>query len=514
MINEKVLDKFNIKKLRPFQEKVIKAWLDNNDLLVLIMTGGGKSLCYQLPCLLKKKIVIVISPLKSLMHDQLDELKKNGINAVIFSGDQNEYDKFDIINNLFDDLIQYNIIYTNPETLNYNTYFLNALEMLYEQDKLGLIVFDEAHCISLWGTDFRPSYRKLSLLRNKIKNVPFMALTATATQLVQDDIKNILNLKKNTVIIRESFERDNLIIKIIDSQNLNIFIDIENKLKDIYRNKCGIIYCNSRKKCELLCEFLLDKGIKTAFYHAGLTAEKRKYIQGYWKNDKIKVVIATIAFGMGINKKDVRFVIHSNLPNCIENYYQEIGRCGRDGNLSDCILYYNYNDTLVHKRIINSNFSDDKDIKYKNHKLDKLNKMVLYLENLVDCRHFLLVNYFGENINIKCNNRCDNCMSKYAFEKFNIKDICFYIFEILQDDKKSKDYVKNLILNKFKIVNNELFERIYIYLLSNNFISELINSDYSEQFIEVNKQKLLLIDNDYEFFIFKKKINKITQFFQ
>ena len=419
LLSEK-LNVFGIKKLRNFQEKVINAYINKKNILVFVMTGGGKSLCYQLPSILDDKIVIVVSPLKSLMEDQVQELKEKNILSCVFSGDTNYDEKTKILSQLKLEDPPYNIIYTNPETLQYNINFFETLTNLSNKNKLGMIVFDEAHCMSLWGHDFRPSYLQMKELKKKFTDIPFMALTASATKRVEEEIKKMLDFDENTVYVKESFRRDNLNIKIIHSKGKQTFINIEQEIKNNYRDQSGIIYCHSRKKCEQLYEYLMEKNIKTEFYHAGLESMKRKEIQERWKNNEVLIIIATIAFGMGINKKDVRFVFHTNIPSSIENYYQEIGRGGRDGKKTDCILYYNYCDKILQQKLIQNNIDKEKDKEYYYHKINKLNDIVSFVENISDCRHFLLTNYFGEIQNFKCESFCENCQNNNVIEKTDI----------------------------------------------------------------------------------------------
>ena len=518
---EQKLNKIGILRLHPFQEKVLNAFLKKQDILVFVMTGGGKSLCYQLPSLLTDKVTIVISPLKSLMEDQVNELKKLNIKSCIFSGDQLQYEKFEILQDLLSFSNTYKIIFTNPETLEKNLKFLEVLENLYKIDKISMIVFDEAHCISIWGNDFRPSYLKMSKIRDIFKKIPFMALTASATKKVEIEIKKILNLSVNTEIIKESFRRENLNIQIIDARGKNVFIDIENKLKNNLKNKSGIIYCNSRKKCESLQEYLFEKGIKAAYFHAGLDKEKRIDIQNKWKSEEIYVVIATIAFGMGINKKDVRFVIHLNFSSSIENYYQEIGRAGRDGIKSDCFLYYDYKDKIIQKQFIDNSLKENC-IDLYNYKITKLNEMILFLENITDCRHYLLTSYFGENKYYSCKECCDNCKSQKKTIKRNILDICKYIFELLGTSNICKVDLKKKLEIKFKGIYTSVFiDRIIIFLISKNILNEEIiiiensnifkNIKYQENISSTDLFKKIINCNS--IYLKEVKENKITDFF-
>lgn len=519
LLSEK-LNVFGIKKLRNFQEKVINAYINKKNILVFVMTGGGKSLCYQLPSILDDKIVIVVSPLKSLMEDQVQELKEKNILSCVFSGDTNYDEKTKILSQLKLEDPPYNIIYTNPETLQYNINFFETLTNLSNKNKLGMIVFDEAHCMSLWGHDFRPSYLQMKELKKKFTDIPFMALTASATKRVEEEIKKMLDFDENTVYVKESFRRDNLNIKIIHSKGKQTFINIEQEIKNNYRDQSGIIYCHSRKKCEQLYEYLMEKNIKTEFYHAGLESMKRKEIQERWKNNEVLIIIATIAFGMGINKKDVRFVFHTNIPSSIENYYQEIGRGGRDGKKTDCILYYNYCDKILQQKLIQNNIDKEKDKEYYYHKINKLNDIVSFVENISDCRHFLLTNYFGEIQNFKCESFCENCQNNNVIEKTDITEICKIIFQIIVSNDVSRSKIKLILKKDYKKyqLNDNLLDRILIYLISNKYIKETINLTNNNLWYEklylYKKSKNIFENKNEKIYIDIIKVNDISKYFK
>jgi len=524
---QKLREIFKINELRNFQKQVIEAFLQKKDILVFVMTGGGKSLCYQLPAVIhENKLVLVISPLKSLMIDQINELEKINIKCGIFSGDQSKDEKIQIINNLNKKEIIYRILYTNPETLQYNDGFLSKIQELNKRNILSLVVFDEAHCLSLWGHDFRPSYLQMKILRDKLENVPFMALTATATPRVEKEIKLILNMKHNCECVKESFQRKNLNLIILDKKNKDSMIDILDKIKNIYNDMSGIIYCHSRKKCEKFHHFLLESGIKTNYYHAGMSKKTRKKIQDDWKSGKIPIVIATIAFGMGINKHNVRFVIHTSMPQSIENYYQEIGRGGRDGKKCDCIIYYNYSDKIAQQKLIEINKNCDKNQdKYKYHQIDKLNKMVSFLENKFDCRHYLLTNYFGEITPYKCNNFCDNCLNNSFKEEKDITEITKKIFKLIIKYDVSRSRIKLILNGKDKYKSHEkldepirdnLLDRIMIFLISNKYIKEELILTKNNLFYEklyLYKKCNTILKNNKQLKIFIKKENLISKYF-
>ena len=301
---EKILnEKFGYKHLREKQADVVKAAMIKQDIIVLMPTGGGKSLCYQLPALLQNGITIVISPLRSLIYDQVLNLKKKKIPAVLLSGDISVNEKKSILDKLKLDTIPFSLLYTTPETLLSNYQLIPILEELNEQNLLNRIVIDEAHCVSNWGHDFRPSYLKMSSLKNLFPKVPIMALTATATKKVLSDIKHLLDIKEHA-IFQQSFVRKNLNIKIIHRETEKDSIEeLKNLVRTKYRNISGIIYCHSRKKCEKIANELKLHDIKAEFYHAGLGRKGREQIQNDWIDNKLNIVVATIAFGMGIAPK-------------------------------------------------------------------------------------------------------------------------------------------------------------------------------------------------------------------
>ena len=386
---------FGHKQFREFQEEVIDSILNKQDTLLILPTGGGKSLCYQLPTMLLNGVTVVISPLLALMHDQVVALNSIGINAAMINSMQTNEEIKEIEKKLLKQEIK--IVYITPERLQ-NSYFLSFLKKL----NINFFVIDEAHCLSEWGHEFRNDYRKLSLLKEFFPNTPIAAFTATATKIVENDIVKSLKLQ-NPKILRGKVFRKNLTIKV-----LHRIRDGKSQLLEFlknYKNESGIIYTLSRKATETLADFLQGKGIKAKPYHAGLSTEIKNKIYNQFINDQIDIVVATIAFGMGIDKSNIRFVIHMNLPKTIENFYQEIGRAGRDGLESETLLLYNTNDIIQQKNFI-KNLSDST---YKKSALDKLNQIVKFANTQI-CRHKYIANYFNDTIEM-CKNRCDNCLT-------------------------------------------------------------------------------------------------------
>lgn len=386
-------ENFGFEKFRTNQEEIINKVLQNKDTLAIMPTGGGKSICFQLPALLFPGLTIVISPLIALMKDQVDGLKSNGIPACYINSTQTENEQQQHIDNIINQKIK--LVYIAPESLSY-------LENIFSTINISLIAIDEAHCISSWGHDFRPAYTNLGYLKNRFPSTPILALTATADKATREDISKQLNLKKPNVFIA-SFDRKNLSLEVRPAlDRVKQIIDfIESKTND-----SGIIYCLSRKATEELAEKLQKAGIAAKAYHAGLDAEIRSKTQDEFINDECQVVCATIAFGMGIDKSNVRWVIHYNLPKNIEGYYQEIGRAGRDGLASETILFESYGDVIQLQKFASQ--GQNAEIQ-----LAKLERMKQYADAL-SCRRKILLSYFGEIVTENCNN-CDICKNPPEF---------------------------------------------------------------------------------------------------
>ncbi|GAB4525183.1 MAG: DNA helicase RecQ [Pleurocapsa sp.] len=399
---------FGYDSFRPGQKKIIEAALNNQDLLTIMPTGGGKSLCFQLPALLREGVTIVVSPLIALMQDQVDALRDNGIGATFLNSTLDYQERRSRQLAILQNKIK--LLYVAPERL-LNERFGEYLELIQQKVGIAALAIDEAHCVSEWGHDFRPEYRKLKILRQRYPQIPIQALTATATQRVRTDIIQQLNLRSPDIHLA-SFNRPNIHYE-VRQKDRNVY----RKLLRSIRNESGsgIVYCLSRRAVEEVASRLKHDGIDALPYHAGLSDTERSHNQTRFLRDDIQVIVATIAFGMGINKPDVRFVFHYDMPRSLESFYQESGRAGRDGEPSKSILFFSFGDL----KKIDFLIKQKPDATEQRIAQQQLRQVVDYAEG-TDCRRTIILRYFGERYKGNCG-KCDNCVDPKPVEDWTIE---------------------------------------------------------------------------------------------
>ena len=510
-IHKLLKDVFGFDQFKGNQEAIINSVLAGNNTFVLMPTGGGKSLCYQLPALMKEGTAIVVSPLIALMKNQVDMIRNFGTELGIAHVMNSSLSKAELLE-VKEDLRsgKTKMLYVAPESLTKDETvdFLKTL-------KISFVAIDEAHCISEWGHDFRPEYRRLRTIINAISpNLPVIALTATATIKVQQDIMKNLEIM-DAKVFKSSFDRPNLYYE-VRSKTKDVIKDI---IKYIKQNpgKSGIVYCLSRKKVEELAETLIVNGIRALPYHAGLDSQTRKENQDKFLMEEVDVIVATIAFGMGIDKPDVRFVIHHDIPKSLEGYYQETGRAGRDGGEGNCIAFYDYED--IHKL---EKFNTGKNVAEQEIARELLNETVTYAESAV-CRHRLLLHYFGEEYEKENCGSCDNC--RYPKEKFDGKEDMKLVLESVFETKqlfKTKQVAELLVgkltsdIKAAKQENGEFFgaggdhdEKYWTAIIRQALVHKFLSKDIENygvlkitkegrDFIKKPYSVMLVKDHDYD----------------
>ncbi|MBT3174246.1 MAG: DNA helicase RecQ [Lentimicrobiaceae bacterium] len=502
---------FGFSSFKGEQEEIIQNVMDDKNTFVVMPTGGGKSLCYQLPALMKEGTSIVVSPLIALMKNQVDMIRNFGTETGIAHVMNSSLSKAEI-KQVRDDLTvgKTKLLYMAPESLTKeeNVVFLKKI-------KVSFFAIDEAHCISEWGHDFRPEYRKLRSIINSINpNLPTIALTATATLKVQEDILKNLEIS-DADVYKASFDRENLYYE-VRPKTKDVIKDIIKYIKT-QPNKSGIVYCLSRKKVEEIAESLVVNGIRALPYHAGLDASTRRNNQDMFLMEEVEVIVATIAFGMGIDKPDIRFVIHHDIPKSIEGYYQETGRGGRDGREGNCITFYSYDDIQKLEK-----FMKDKPVAEQEIAKELLFETVAYAESSV-CRHKLLLHYFGEGYTKESCGACDNCLNPK--EKFEGKEHIILMLKTVLDlkeqfkikiiseilaGKKSGD-VKSIKLDKLPLfgAGKQHDEKYWVMVIRQGLIHKLVEkeienygiiklTDKGKDYINNPYSILIAKDHDYE----------------
>ncbi|XP_075863726.1 ATP-dependent DNA helicase Q1 isoform X1 [Microcebus murinus] len=415
---------FKLQKFRLLQLETINATMAGKEVFLVMPTGGGKSLCYQLPAVCSDGFTLVICPLISLMEDQLMVLKQLGISATMLNASSSKEHVKWVHAEMVNKNSELKLIYVTPEKIAKSKMFMSRLEKAYEARRFTRIAVDEVHCCSQWGHDFRPDYKSLGILKRQFPNTALIGLTATATNHVLKDAQKILGVE-NCFTFTASFNRPNLYYEVRQKpSNMEDFIeDIVKLLNGRYKGQSGIIYCFSQKDSEQVTISLQNLGIHAGVYHANMEPEVKTKVHRGWAANEIQVIVATVAFGMGIDKPDVRFVIHHSISKSMENYYQESGRAGRDDMKADCILYYGFGDIFrVSSMVVMENVGQQ-----------KLYEMVSYCQNISKCRRVLIAQHFDEVWNSEaCNKMCDNCCKDISCERKNVTQNCRDLIKILK----------------------------------------------------------------------------------
>ncbi|XP_059172094.1 ATP-dependent DNA helicase Q1-like [Physella acuta] len=415
---------FKIKELRPMQRQTMNATLQKEDCLLIMPTGGGKSLCFQLPALVDKGLTLVVSPLVSLMEDQLMALQELNIPSAILCASTSKEDIKFVQDDMVNPKGKLRLLYVTPEKLAKSKRFMNRLEKCYAVNHLARIVIDEVHCCSQWGHDFRPDYKFLGIMKRQYPNAPILGLTATATLKVLEDVKKILNIPK-ALLFRASFNRPNLFYEVQEKPNSQkeAIDKIHQLITSRFKGQSGIVYCFSRKDSEEVAQELKSRGLKAGWYHADMDANSRSTVHKKWLSGEVQIIVATVAFGMGIDKPDVRFVIHHSISKSMENLYQESGRAGRDNKRSDCIVLYRLADVAKQSSMV---FTEQTGLR-------NLHGIIRYCIDVRSCRRSIIARHFGEVWeSSQCDQMCDHCLRSHHIKDGTVqKDVTKYCKDVI-----------------------------------------------------------------------------------
>ncbi|GLT73960.1 hypothetical protein SLA2020_457870 [Shorea laevis] len=442
------LNVFGISTYRANQREIINAVMSGRDVLVIMAAGGGKSLCYQLPAILREGVALVVSPLLSLIQDQVMGLNALGISAFMLTSTTSKEDEKFIYKALEKGEGDLKILYVTPEKISKSKRFMSKLEKCHHSGRLSLISIDEAHCCSQWGHDFRPDYKNLGILKTQFPSVPLLALTATATQKVQNDLMDMLHIPK-CVKFLSTVNRPNLFYMVREKSSVGkvVIDEIAEFVQESYpNNESGIVYCFSRKECEQVASELRKRGISADYYHADMDVIAREKVHMRWSRNKLQVIVGTVAFGMGINKPDVRFVIHHSLSKSMETYYQESGRAGRDGLPSECLLFYRPADVPRQSSMVF----------YENSGLQNLYDIVRYCQSKKQCRRSAFFRHFAEPLR-DCNGMCDNCAFSSEVKELDATRHAKLIVSLVHDIQENEQRLTMLqLVDKIKNKQKEL----------------------------------------------------------
>ncbi|KAF8087796.1 hypothetical protein N665_0566s0003 [Sinapis alba] len=465
---------FGISKYRANQREIINAIMAGRDVLVIMAAGGGKSLCYQLPAILSGGTTLVVSPLLSLIQDQVMGLAALGISAYMLtstSGKENEKFVYKALEKGEDDL---KILYVTPEKVSKSKRFMSKLEKCHNAGRLSLISIDEAHCCSQWGHDFRPDYKNLSILKTQFPKVPMVALTATATQKVQNDLIEMLHIPKCVKFV-SSVNRPNLFYSVREKSLVGkaVVDEIAEFIRESYsNNESGIVYCFSRKECEQIAGELRERGISADYYHAEMDVNMREKVHMRWSKNKLQVIVGTVAFGMGINKPDVRFVIHHSLSKSMETYYQESGRAGRDGLPSECVLFFRSGDVPRQSSMVFYEYSG----------LQNLYDIVRYCQSKKKCRRSDFFRHFGEPSQ-DCNGMCDNCALSSEVKEVDVSALAKLVVSMVQEMQAKDQRVTMLQLgDKLRTKHKDLSAELKREEIEHLVIKLIVDSVLKEEF--------------------------------